>query len=249
MSKTTTYVGTVQQRLPRKRPSLPTVAMERVDGKEAAARAKARLQEEANPKPVATPDRREIAEELTHIGAGTDRTKEKRLRALTTVERMYNAGGLAWEEYAAGGVLRNLFVNELGGSEGVSSYGDGLACDPWGKADRRAVSILSRNRSNTMRLAGLLFSMAGLEDEEGNRVYDPELAALVIRACIETTDSVTLTQIGAKRTEYSGQKQQPAAGGAILREALRRGAMHLRYVKAHEWRDATSWRVIDNSAK
>ena len=30
MSKTATYVGTVQQRLPRKRPSLPAVSMERV---------------------------------------------------------------------------------------------------------------------------------------------------------------------------------------------------------------------------
>jgi hypothetical protein len=233
-------VGTVEQRLPRRKPSLPAIAMEGAT--------KGRVK--AGIEPVAVPERREVFEETVHVGAGADRTKQNRLRVSTPVERMYNAGGLTWEEYAAGGVLRNRIVNELGGSEGVSSYGDGLACDPWGKADRRAVSILSRNRSNTTRLAGLLYAMAGVEDDEGKRVYDRELATLVIRACTETVDGVTLAEVGKARSEYAnGSKQQSAAGSTAIREALRRGAIHLRYAKAVEWRDATSWRVLDSPAK
>ena len=214
-------------------------------------RRKTRPQDQASPKPVEAPQRHDLVEEPTeHVGVGRDRGRGAPLRALTPVERLYKSGSLVWEEYAAGGVLRNLVVNELGGSEGVSSYGDGLACDPWGKADRRAVSILSRNRRNTTRLAGLLYAMAGVEDDEGKRIYDPELATLVIRACVETVDGVTLADIGKARSEYAnGSKQQTAAGSTAIREALRRGAMHLRYAKAAEWRDATSWRLIDNPAK
>ena len=53
----TTRIGEVQQRLPpkRRKPSLPQVSLERIDGKGAAARAKARLLEHANPKPVSIP--------------------------------------------------------------------------------------------------------------------------------------------------------------------------------------------------
>lgn len=248
----TRVVREIEQRLPpkRRRPSLPQVSMERADGKEAAARAKARLHEQANPQPVTIPERREVFEEPTHVGAGANRTREPRTRALTTVEKAYNAGSLTWEEYAAAGVLRNRFIAQLGGSEGVAAYGEPRGSGPpWNKADRKAVMVLDRNRKSTQELADLLFSMVGVVDEKGVKVFDPQLAELLLRAVTETVDAVRLGDIGAQRTEYGGEKQRQAAGGAILRECLRRGAAHLSYIRAQQWRDATSWRVIDNPAK
>ncbi|HEY7578675.1 MAG TPA: hypothetical protein VH855_13860, partial [Acetobacteraceae bacterium] len=135
------------------------------------------------------------------------------------------------------------------GSEGVSGYDEPhVSAAPWAKGDRRAEAII-RNGGSNKALAELIFAMAGLENREGKRIFDPELATLVIRACIETTDGVTLAAIGKARTEYNGEKQQQAAGSAVLSEALRRGAMHLRYAGAKEWRDATSWRIVDHIAK
>jgi hypothetical protein len=106
-----------------------------------------------------------------------------------------------------------------------------------------------RGQQNTKALAELLFSMAGIVDQAGRRVYDPELATLIVRACVETTDGLTLGIIGGARTEYLGEKQRQAAGSAVLSEALRRGAVHLEYARAPEWRDGTSWRVIDSPDK
>jgi hypothetical protein len=169
------------------------------------------------------------------------------MRALTLVERLHRADSIYSEEHSTAVELRNLVVSELGGSEGVSSYGDGTPCDPWGKADRRAVSILSRNRSNTQRLAALLYAMAGVENDEGKRVYDRELATLVIRACVETTNGVTLADVGRARSQYAyGSKQQSAAGVVAIRECLRRGAIHLRHVKAEEWREEASLRITSD---
>jgi hypothetical protein len=233
------HVGTVEQRLPRRKPSLPAVAMEGTTK----GRAKPSVE------PFATPQRQHVVEENTHVGAGTNRS-ERRLRATTAVERLYHSGSITWEEYTTGGVVRNRVLTALGGSEGVGPYdlphGSGA---PWAKGDRRAEAI-SRASGNTHALGGLLYAMTGFATEDGVRVFDQELATLVIRACIETTDGVSLADIGKARSEYAnGSKQQLAAGAIALREALRRGAAHLRYAKAVEWRDAKSWRVVEAGAK
>ena len=43
---------------------------------------------------------------------------------------------------------------------------------------------------------------------------------------------MTLTEIGAARTLYTGEKQTPAAGAAVLKEAYQRGAVYLGLVKS-----------------
>lgn len=246
----TEHVGTVQQRLPRrKRPSLPAISMDRTDGKEITARAKARLQEQASPKPVAIPGRREIVEEMVeHVSAGIDKTKEPQRRALTRAEKMHREGMLSHEEWQAAGVMRNRFLAELGHSEGVSGYGNKPGTGaPWEKADRRAQAIL-RNRTRRTRLAELVFAACGVYDEEGNRIFDQALAVDVIRCTIETVDIPTLTDIGARHTAYTGARQQPAAGGTTIKAALKRAAAHLGLIRLPTWKDG-SWRVVDTGAK
>jgi hypothetical protein len=201
--------------------------------------AKARLWEQANPRPISAPERRVVAEEDTHVGAGKDKTSAKRIRAHTTAEQMHKTGTITFEEWQAAGALRTKYILEVASSEGVSSYGDqGGSRTPWLKGDAKAASIL-RNRTNTRELADMLFAMVGSYDEEGNKIFDPEMAALLVRSVVETVDAVTLTDIGRARTHYTGEKQTSAAGGAILKECYRRGAAHLRYLKALQWpRDA-----------
>lgn len=218
---------------------------QRSEGLARAAAAKERLWDQAHPRPIPLAERRVIAEEDTHVGAGRDKTSEKRTRSLTTAEQMHRNGSLTYDEWQTAGVLRTYYMEEMGGSEGVSSYGQSTGGgNPWNKADRKAASILLRNRTNRRALADMMFAMVGSYDEEGNKIFDKEMAVLLVRAVIETVDTVTLGQIGAARTMYTGEKQKPAAGGAILKEYLRRGAAHLRYVKAQEWRDSTSWKVV-----
>ena len=210
------------------------------------AEAKERLRKQANPAPVKTPERRTIIEVNTQVGAGVDRTRELQTRALTTAEKMYHNGRITYEEWQLAGVLRNKYLGEVGSnSEGVGSYGDPKGSgSPWRKADAKAQAILKRNRTSTRELADLLWAMTGHHDEEGNKIYDRELATFVVRGCIETVDAITLSQIGKARTLLTGEKQVSAAGNAIFKECLRRGAAHMRFIRASEWRDSR-WRVVD----
>jgi hypothetical protein len=211
------------------------------------ARAKERLRKQANPEPVNIPSRRTILEVNTHVGAGTDRTKERRKVMLTTAERMYYLGkSLSYDEFAAAGILRNKYLTQLGeNSEGVASYGDaGSRTEPWGKGDAKAHAILRRNRTKLRELADLMWSIAGHYNEEGDKVFDKELLTLVVRSVIETTDAVTQEEVARARTNYKGEKQTQAAGGAILKECYRRAAAHLRFIKVQEWRDSR-WRVVE----
>ena len=210
------------------------------------AEAKERLRKQANPQPVQIPDRRTVIEVDGHVGAGTDRTKEPQRRSLTTAEKMYHNGSITYEEWQAAGVLRNKYLAEIGSnSEGVSSYGDPRGSGaPWQKADTKAQAILRRNRTTTRELADLMWACTGHHDAEGNKVYDHELAVLLIRSVVEVTDTITLTFIGKQRTLYAGVKNTQAAGGAILKELYRKGAAHLRFTRTQEWRDSR-WRVLD----
>jgi hypothetical protein len=196
--------------------------------------------------PIATPTRREIVEELVeHVGAGRDRTKDPRQRALTRAEKMHREGMLTYEEWQAAGILRNRFLAELGHSEGIASYGEpNTAGNPWEKADRKALAIL-RNRTSRARLADLMFAICGLHDDEGNKIFDETLAIDIVRSVIETVDIPTLTEIGARHTAYKGERQQPAAGGTTVKAGLRRGAAHLGLTSLPAWNDDASWRVLD----
>lgn len=215
------------------------------------AAAKARIKAQARPKPVEIPERRDMAEvQTTYVGAGRDRTKEPERRALTHCERQHLNGTLTFEEMQVATSLRNRFLAELGHSEGVASYGDPNASGPaWQKADRRAQTILRRNRSNRTMLADLLYSMVGVTDTEGRRGFDQQLAVVLVRAAVETVDNITAGAIGAMRMPFEGTKQRQASGSAILKESLRRGAAHMGLVRLPDWRDATSWRVLDYGAK
>jgi hypothetical protein len=198
---------------------------------------------------VKIPPRREIAEEDTHVGAGTDRAKEKRVRAMTLVERMHRAGTLTFSQWQAAGALRNRILLEIGPSQGVSSYG----ANPGGsnrytKADRRAVAIL-KNRSNLSRLADLLFSMCGMHDEEGTKVLDTKLAEKLIEACLSTVNPPTQAELGGAFTAYAGAKQSAAAAGALIAHLLSRAAVHLRYERLPEFTDFSARRLaVDASS-
>jgi hypothetical protein len=219
--------------------------------RQAVAEAKMRLRRQANPTAVETPERRDVAEVQTqYIGAGADRSKEPEKRALTRIERMHVDGMLSFEEFQAAGVLRNRFLNELGSSEGVGSYDPSSRPSPgWQKADRKAVKILTRNRTNRSRLSDLLFAVAGIVTEEGEKVFDQVLATWIVRATVETVDAPTLGQIGAARTSYIAEKQRQGCGGTVIKEALRRAAAHLGYVRLPEFDEAWSWRVLTSCAK
>jgi hypothetical protein len=198
----------------------------------------------AKPKPVEAPVRQDVREVVTdYVGAGRDRTKAAERRALTAIERMHVAGSITFEEFTCAGRLRNQVMLELGRSEGVASYGNAeRASEPWRRGDAKALAAM-RNRPNRNKLADFLFAMCGVEDESGRRTVDIELATLVIRATIEVTDPIQLGQIGQQRTTYAGEKQKQAAGSAVLRECLRRGAAYLGYVKqvgADQWHRAIS---------
>jgi hypothetical protein len=222
-----------------------------IEGLAAAAQARARLKAQAAPKPITTPQRHDLAEvTVSYGGAGRDKRNEQReTRALTRVERMHADGMLDFAEFQTAGVLRNRFLNELGSSEGVSAY-DRAPRDPgWQKADKRAQAILTRNRTNRSRLSDLLFAMAGTTDESGDRVFDRQLALILVRASIEAVDPVQLGAIGAERSPYKAEKQRQAAGSSIIREALRRGAAHLGYLRLPAFDPAWSWRVTTEVAR
>lgn len=230
----------------------PDGLVRRLAANDLPAKARERLNGQANPVPVSIPQRQDVVEEIapTHVSVGRNKAKEeKQIKAVTLAERLHKDGIIDDDQLAAAGRLRNKYMLEMGHSEGVSSYGDSRSDGmPWAKADKRAEAILSRNRSNLRELAELLFSMAGNHDEEDNKIFDRELATFVVRSVIETTDAIALrTEVGRTRTGYSGEKQLSAAGGAILGECYHRGAAHIRRVKSEQWR-ANSWRVVEATA-
>jgi hypothetical protein len=219
--------------------------------KQAVAAAKARVRAQATPTPVKVPDRHdEVEVQTNYIGAGEDKSKTRERRALTYVERTHLAGGLSFEEAQAGRILQQWFLKELGGSVGIGGYDPSARPEPgWQKADRQAVRILQKNRTNRSRLSGLLFATCGIEDQNGLRVFDTQLATLVVQAVTLTTDPLTAGAVGATRGGYAGVKQRQASGSAIIREALRRAAAHLAFVRLPEFDPEWSWRVTTDVAR
>jgi hypothetical protein len=189
--------------------------------------------------------RHTIVEEETHVGAGKDRTKEKRLRAITLVELLYNAKLIDLNTLMAADRFRTLYLEREGPSQGVGSYGDASGrSDPATKGDRvgKALTGVSVNwRKGTAMRTGrpgltnsydyeaALLAMCGVIDVEGKRVHDDELKRIMVAAIVQTTDIPTQGNVARLRTRYTGEKQLPPAGATVITEALRRLALHLRY--------------------
>ena len=198
-----------------------------------------------------------------NIDVGAGKTEGTRPRVLTQAGGMHRANKITSEEWQCAEMLREWIMQQLGHSEGVSSYGLSPGrSDPATKANRRgraltgyevdwragnakateeATEIARRNRTELRRLAELLFAMVGVETAEGDKVFDHRLALMLIRSVTETSNAMTLTEIGGARTAYTGEKQQPAAGGAILKELYQRGALHLGLVKGAGWDEKLGW--------
>jgi hypothetical protein len=143
----------------------------------------------------------------------------------------------------------NLVAEVRGGSEGVSNYsGEHGSGAPWGKGDRKAIAVL-RNTKKVKELADLIYAMAGIPSQDGRKLIDHELAVFIVRACVQTVDGITLAEIGKARSEYATQNRQEAAGSTVLAEALRKGAGHLGYAAAPEWRHNVLQRLIYGPGK
>jgi hypothetical protein len=96
----TRIVREIEQRLPRKRPSLPAVSMEGAT--------KGRVKHSAEP--VGIPERRHLVEEVTeHVSVGRDRTKGAPMRAQTLTEQLYSAGLIDFHEVSAARTVRDLY--------------------------------------------------------------------------------------------------------------------------------------------
>lgn len=189
--------------------------------------------------------RHTIVEEETHVGAGKDKTKEKRLRAITLVELLYNAKLIDLTTLMAADRFRTLYLEREGPSQGVASYGDNPGRpNPATKGDRvgKALTGVSINwrkgtarqtdrprLSNSYDYEAALLAMCGVIDVEGKRVHDDELKRIMVAAIVQTTDIPTQANVARLRTRYGGEKQLPPAGATVVTEALRRLALHLKY--------------------
>lgn len=189
--------------------------------------------------------RHTIIEEETHAGAGKDKTKEKRLRAVTLVELLYNSRHIDLNTLMAADRYRTLRLEQDGQSQGVGSYGDNPGgTDPATKADRvglamtgiavnwrkgTAKQIKSPIKTNRYDYEAAKLAMCGVINVDGHRVLDQQLVSIMEAAIIHTTDIPTQASIAKRRTRYGGEKQLPPAGATVVTEALRRLALHLRY--------------------
>ena len=207
------------------------------------------------PTDLETDGHRIIIEENTDVTAG--RNKERQTRVLTLADVLHRQEKITSGQHQAADRLRELIMALLPGSEGVSSYGLSPGrTDPTTKAARRGRALTGyeineltgdvklgerRNRTERREAADLLYAMVGVCTEEGRKKFDLELATLLVRSVIEASRIVTLRVISAARTAYTGPKQLPPAGLAILRELYQRGAIYLGLEKGTDWRDNLDW--------
>ena len=186
--------------------------------------------------------RHTIVEEETHVGAGRDQKKEKRLRAVTLVELLYNAKLIDMSTLMAADRFRTLHLEREGPSEGVGAYGQSPGgSDPTKRADRAGYRLTGYKingtkwtqeaapRRNTYDYEAALLAMCGVIDVEGRRVIDQELYKIMVLAIVKTTDIPTQAHVARLRTRYNGEKQLPPAGATVITEALRRLQLHLKY--------------------
>jgi hypothetical protein len=201
---------------------------------------------------TADESRRSIVPEVPLDGRGKQ-DGEPRERALTLVEKLYQAGILSYDEWVAGGQLRTMFFLIEAPSEGVSSYGQSTGrADPTRKGDRKAKRLTGievaingdihrgqsrTNRADVWKYRDAMFAMCGVANEDGDKVLDAQAAKIMLRSVVDSEYMPTQTEIGRARATYikddgnKPSKQVTAIGAFFVKEHLRRLAMHMGMIK------------------
>lgn len=195
-----------------------------------------------------------MARVVVEEGDGRDKKQGegRRRRAQTLVDFMHQAKILSLAEYSAAGRLRNLYFLQVPPSEGVSSYGQSPGgANPARKADykaRRLTGILidekggytrgpsQANRRDRWSYEDALLAMCGCHTEDGEKVIDPGVRDLMLRAIIDNEDMITQSEIGSARAGYKSGKQVSAYGAGFVIEKLRRLALHFGLMKGEVMR-------------
>lgn len=169
-------------------------------------------------------------------------------RALTLIDKLYREGAITPEMWLAGLDIRNMVLKEWPKSDGVSSYGDSKGSDPAAKSDRVGKRLTGfqigpdgsllvagrrKSRTNERHLEDAIFAVAGLHDNEGNKLWDKQQAELLLRIVTHSETMPTLTAITLELTSYYGakSKQAPPYALGVIVTLLGRAAQHLRYNK------------------
>jgi hypothetical protein len=170
---------------------------------------------------------REIAryvEPILHANAQLRRADEGVAEAYRVVTLFEKMGVTDGELVRAVETMREYYWTWVGRSSGVSSYGDFVQAAP---ASERSGTTDRRIKAR-LRLERCIKAMFSVETADGGRVWDMELADLVIPALFNSQKGLTQADIGRLRTRYAGRAQVGAAGGAVILEAVIRLALHLR---------------------
>ena len=200
---------------------------------------------------TADESRRKVVEDKPIDGRGG--SEEPNQRALTLAEKLHDAGILTFDEFSAAKIFKDMHFDLHPPSEGVSSYGQSTGrADPTRKGDRKAKRITGievkingnvhrgaskDNKAKVWQYRDAIFAIAGVHDQDGNRLVDPHTCRIIVRACVDSESMPTQTEIGRARASYikdagnKPSKQTTAIGAFFVKECLKRLAMHLQMVK------------------
>jgi len=186
---------------------------------------------------------REIIEEQTaHAGV-------MRQRVLSLVDRLHRTRAINFEQFAAGTLLRDLIMQQLPPSQGVSSYGNSIGqSDPATKSDRWGQRLTGfrisydglvswaggrKAQSEQRRLEDALFAAVGTFDDLGAKRVNPRHADILVRVVLVTDEQPTLANITRELTDYYGinSRRVPAFALGVVSTWLGRLALHFRLTK------------------
>ena len=204
---------------------------------------------------------REISTDA-YLGTFSQSTEqgEKLGRVLSLVDKLYRNEDIDVDMWIAGGILRNMIMNEMGGSQGVmrasSSLDKGAAYDGAGggsnattKADRwgrmhtgfeiqpNGEIIYAggrRSLSNERALEDAFFAACGVHSAYGQRKVNIAHAKILIAALIETERMPTLAELTTRLTPRYGAKSKQAPPYAFGVLELLLGRLVL-YFKDKRW--------------
>ena len=180
--------------------------------------------------PRATPE--QIARIAHHIEIVIKGGKFEHEKYVSLIDVMHRDGNLPTELWAAADKFRTWWWQAEEASKGVSSY-DAYEDRPFGSRtlanDKRMDAWLSVKLACIAMFGVLTRNPHALPDPDTMKwVVDEDLMHLVLPAILTTKKEVTQAYIGGERTLYTGEKQKPAAGSAVVTEALERLALHMR---------------------
>ena len=210
-----------------------------LDLEEAIAAVKAR--ERAQSRPVRMVDRDKFVGERPSAYAATP------WRVLTLIDKLYKDDAIDVHMWAAARELQTMVLAEWPRSEGVPSYGDSRAPSSTTKADRAGERLTGfkirddgtietgkrKGRGNARHLEDAIFAVCGLHDNEGNKVFNPQEAELLLRIVVHSEAMPTLKGITLEFTSHYGAKSKQAPPYALgrIHALLGRLAKHLRHTK------------------